>query len=203
MNKFVLDIKNGQFTINSRLAKIIYQKLNKTEKEEIDKWKAKNPDKTLGEIITILYGTLSQRRRMNPRLVSAIESYIKKYPKCNFKVITLKKDTDYIEECFNIDGSEYLTEYNSKNYKSSDSESVEKWKKQITISDDVQAIDNKNEKEFFKVNIKEQKVTFYIKLKRFFKKIKRSVSFGNSEKEREYLKNLTIELSKRKPNKII
>ena len=181
--KFVLD-KHGNFNINNELCNLIFDELNEEEKKEIIQWQEKCPDKSKAQIISILYGTRSQRRRMNPRLVKAVEKYIAKHPLCNYTIYTLKDETKYIDDQMRDNGCEYIIEYGVGDIIPSDATSIDKWINQKPISSDEFDNDNNiSERDALKSNIKEPKVTLIIAIKRVINNIKRKLSRKNKTKE--------------------
>lgn len=171
--RFVCEKKPNNFKLAESLAKKIYSYLNKEEQEEIDGY-MKSTKKELKDVISVLYGIPSQRRRTNPRLTKAIYDYKKNHPNINFVIKTLKPDTKYILLESN-NNSEVLYEYKEN---IADADKLDLWVSQISIADEIkdEYTDVKSINEAVKVNIPEVNLTFGIKLKIMWNLLRRKFS---------------------------
>lgn len=176
MAKFVVDKKDGQFKLNITIARSIYQTLNKKEREEIDLWLFKNPQMTLNDVITLLYGTLSQRRRTNERLIKGVEGYLAKNKKYHLGVIDIPENTKYIQVNFNLNRSEYIKFYDTK--PTIDSEPIELWEKHISVKNELDEESKllPSEKDARNVNAIPNN-SLWVKIKRFFKQLRRDLFY--------------------------
>lgn len=176
MAKFVVDKKDGQFKLNITIARSIYQSLNKKEQEEVDLWLFKNPQMALNDVITLLYGTLSQRRRTNERLIKGIEEYLVKNKKYHLGVIDIPENTKYIQVNFNLNRSEYIKFYDTK--PTIDSEPIELWEKHISVKNELDEESKllPSEKDARNVNAIPNN-SLWVRIKRFFKQLKRDLFY--------------------------
>lgn len=176
MAKFVVDKKDGQFKLNITIARSIYQSLNKKEREEIDLWLFKNPRMALNDVITLLYGTLSQRRRTNERLIKGVEGYLAKNKKYHLGVIDIPENTKYIQVNFNLNRSEYIKFYDTK--PTIDSEPIELWEKHISVKNELDEESKllPSEKDARNVNAIPNN-SLWVKIKRFFKQLRRDLFY--------------------------
>lgn len=176
MAKFVVDKKDGQFKLNITIARSIYQSLNKKEQEEVDLWLFKNPQMTLNDVITLLYGTLSQRRRTNERLIKGVEEYLAKNKKYHLGVIDIPKNAKYIQVNFNLNRSEYIKFYDTK--PTIDSEPIELWEKHISVKNELDEESKllPSEKDARNVNTIPNN-SLWVRIKRFFKQLRRDLFY--------------------------
>lgn len=176
MAKFVVDKKDGQFKLNITIARSIYQSLNKKEQEEVDLWLFKNPQMALNDVITLLYGTLSQRRRTNERLIKGVEEYLVKNKKYHLGVIDIPENTKYIQVNFNLNRSEYIKFYDTK--PTIDSEPIELWVKHISVKNELDEESKllPSEKDAINVNTIPNN-SLWVRIKRFFKQLKRDLFY--------------------------
>lgn len=176
MAKFVVDKKDGQFKLNITIARSIYQSLNKKEQEEVDLWLFKNPQMALNDVITLLYGTLSQRRRTNERLIKGVEEYLVKNKKYHLGVIDIPENTKYIQVNFNLNRSEYIKFYDTK--PTIDSEPIELWEKHISVKNELDEESKllPSEKDARNVNTIPNN-SLWVRIKRFFKQLKRDLFY--------------------------
>lgn len=176
MAKFVVDKKDGQFKLNITIARSIYQSLNKKEQEEVDLWLFKNSQMALNDVITLLYGTLSQRRRTNERLIKGVEEYLVKNKKYHLGVIDIPENTKYIQVNFNLNRSEYIKFYDTK--PTIDSEPIELWEKHISVKNELDEESKllPSEKDARNVNTIPNN-SLWVRIKRFFKQLKRDLFY--------------------------
>ena len=176
MAKFVVDKKDGTFKLNISAARTIYQNLNRKEQEEIDNWMDNNSNMQLNDVITLLYGTLSQRRRTNERLVKGVEKYLEANKKYHLGVIDIPNDSKFIQVNFNLNRSEYIKFYSSK--PTIDAEPIELWVKQVSVKDELDEESKKipTEEEAIKIDTIPNN-NLWVRVKRFFKQLKRDLFY--------------------------
>lgn len=166
-NKFVLFRQFGT-TLPEELTKLIYNNLNDSEKQEIDKRIREIPYLTQKTCVEALYGTLSFRRRMNPRFVEAVQKYLKKKDFPLLQIVEIKGDKFYIH--FD-DIGEVISDMPQNEF--DEPEFVKTWINQITVEEEME----KPEKDISTYNLKDtkEKDSLRIKLKKIRNKIIRKI----------------------------
>lgn len=166
-NKIVLFRQFGT-TLPEELTKLIYNNLNDSEKQEIDKRIRETPYLTQKTCIEALYGTLSFRRRMNPRFVEAVQKYIKKKDCALLQIAEITGDKFYI---YFDDIGEVVSNFPQTEF--DEPELVKTWINQITVEEEME----KPEKDISTYNLKDikQKDSLRIKLKKIRNKIIRKI----------------------------
>ena len=136
--KIVTNLDSAQLkTLDDNYARHIYSFLNKEEKDEIQNW-LKDQRYSLADVINYLYITISQRRRMNPRLIKAVEKYnnsnILKVIKFNN---TNKNNNIYVS--FNNENYNEIIVISDKSpdYTFDNMGSVEKWIQQVPFREEL------------------------------------------------------------------
>jgi len=179
MNKIVIKKMISKFS--KELTDFIYKYLNEDEKKEVKLFLKNNPDKDKSYAIWILYMTESQRRRMHPRFVQAVVDYIAKHPKCELKVVDIPTKVKKIE-IKDADGGECVL------FDSSDGEDIKLWKNQVTVKEELKKIESDVpvEKVAIRMGINEEKNdSLFVRIKRFFKKLKRKLFYSKRNRWRD------------------
>lgn len=166
-NKIVLFRQFGT-TLPEELTKLIYNNLNDSEKQEILKRIRETPYLTQKTCIEALYGTLSFRRRMNPRFVEAVQKYLKKKDYALLQIAEITGDKFYI---YFDDIGEVISNFPQTEF--DEPELVKTWVNQITVEEEME----KPEKDISTYNLKDikQKYSLRIKLKKIRNKIIRKI----------------------------
>lgn len=173
MKYFVIDNKNGNFDIDITLARHIFRLLNINEQNEINSWLNNNTRMSLESAIKLLYGTLSQRRRMNPRLVKAVKEYRIKNKNCSLVPVAINDDVNYIDVKINDDNSESIVTFKDEEGIKNNAEPISLWIEQKTYSDEMS--ENSGKELTFKDLFKVEKTKFSLKKKitSWYKKLRR------------------------------
>lgn len=177
MNKIVLKKMITKFS--REFADFVFKNLNAEEKAEVKRFLDNNPGKDKAYAIWILYMTESQRRRMNPNFVRAVSEYLEKHPKLELKLIDIPSKVKKIH-IQDADGGENV------HFDTSDGEDVKLWKNQVTVKKELENEEKEVPTEEVSIGIETKtNNSIFVRIKRFFKKLKRQIFYRKKNRWRD------------------